>query len=29
MLGSCGVVELEADGEAWQIISWDAETYSG
>lgn len=29
MLGSCGVVELEADGEAWQIISWDAETYPG
>jgi len=28
-LGSCGVVELEADGEAWRIIRWDAATYSG
>ena len=29
MLGSCGVVELEADGEAWQLIRWDAGTYGG
>jgi broad specificity phosphatase PhoE len=28
-LGSCGVVELEADGEEWQIIRWDAATYAG
>jgi probable phosphoglycerate mutase len=29
MLGGCGVVELEADGEAWQLIRWDARTYAG
>ena len=28
-LGNCGVVELQADGEEWQIIRWDAETYAG
>ena len=29
MLGSCGVVELEADGEEWQLVRWDAGTYAG
>ena len=28
-LGSCGVVELEADGAEWQTIRWDAATYGG
>ena len=28
-LGSCGVIELEADGEEWQTIRWDAATYGG
>jgi broad specificity phosphatase PhoE len=28
-LGSCGVVELEADGEEWQTTRWDAATYGG